>query len=193
MTSKHRTASGVLLVALISLAAVGSNQQEARREFQRRNIAFDNNAFVEYAACGDRAIVELFLAAGLNVNARNKDGRSAILLAAQDGRADVVQTLLVHRADIDQPSQGEYEQGKTALMFAAQRGHAKIVEMLLDAGVKVNATNHAGKTALMYAAEAGWTAAVQMLLARGASIDIHTMHGWTALLFAADEGHAEVV
>jgi hypothetical protein len=76
MISSYLTAFGFLLVALLSTPAVGSSQQEARRELQRRNIAFDNNTFVEYAARGNRAVVELFLAAGLNVNARNKDGRS---------------------------------------------------------------------------------------------------------------------
>jgi ankyrin repeat protein len=193
MSSSYLTVSGFVLVSLLSLPAFGSSHQEARRELERRNIAFDNNTFVEYAALGNRAVVELFLAAGLNVNARDKDGRSAIRLAARDGRADVVRTLLLHRAAVDQASQGAYEEGKTALMFAAQRGPAKVVETLLDAGAKIDATTHAGKTALMYAAEPGRTAAVQILLARGAAIDLDTMHGWTALLFAADGGHADVV
>jgi len=56
MISSYLTASGFVLVVLLSLPAVGSSQQEARRELQRRNIAFDNNTFVEYAASGNKAV-----------------------------------------------------------------------------------------------------------------------------------------
>src|SRR2546427_4342010 len=158
-SSRHLKFYAFLIVGLLAFPTFGLGQQDARKELEKRNIAFDANTFVEHAARGNRAVVELVMAAGLNVNSRNKGGRSAILLAAREGRADVVRALLARRADIDQASQGDFEQGKTALMFATQRGHVTVVQILLDASAKVNQTSHAGKTALMYAAEAGRTAA----------------------------------
>jgi serine/threonine-protein phosphatase 6 regulatory ankyrin repeat subunit B len=150
-----------VVVAVLVVPLVGFSQQNARTELRKRDIAFDTNTFVEYAARGTRAVVELFIAAGIDVNARNKDGRAAILLAARDGRMDIINALLAHHADVDRDSQRRYEEGKTALMFAAQRGHASIVQRLLDAGARVNAAAYAGKTALMFASEAGHTTVVK--------------------------------
>jgi ankyrin repeat protein len=182
-----------LVIAFFMLPVAVFGQPTARNELRRRDIAFDANTFVTYAAQGNRRVVDLFIAAGMDVNARNRDGRAAILLAARDGRLNIIDALLAHGAAVDRESQGRYEDGKTALMFAAQRGHASVVQRLLDAGARVNSAAYGGKTALMFASEAGHTTVVKRLLAKGADLRFSTDHGWTALLFATDGGYVDVV
>ena len=74
---------------LIPCSAFGQEQEHARQEIAKRKLQLNINAFAERAALGDSAAVELFLAAGMDPNARNSDGRTPLLLAAMRGHAGV--------------------------------------------------------------------------------------------------------
>jgi serine/threonine-protein phosphatase 6 regulatory ankyrin repeat subunit B len=188
--------SSLVFACLLSIPclALGQDQERARQEIVKQKIPLNINAFAERAALGDVAVVELFLAAGVDPNARNSDGRTPLLVAAMRGQARIVDTLLRNGAEANMEShKNDLERGKTALMFAAQRGHQDIVENLLKHDAQVNETTYYDKTALMFAAEAGHASIVKTLLARGADVNVSTWHGWSALLFAADEGHPGVV
>jgi uncharacterized protein len=56
------------------------------------------------------------------------------------------------------------ERGWTPLILAAQNGCTSIVKHLLDAGVAVDAPDHAGRCALHWAAERGHADVVTMLI-----------------------------
>ncbi len=72
-----------------------------------------------------------------------KDGTAPLAMAAQHGKADIVDTLLAAGAAID--AQNSF--GTSALMFAAQSGHAAIVETLLAKGADPTLSLKNGTTA----------------------------------------------
>lgn len=81
---------------------------------------------LEGAAHGTGEALGLLLARGMDVNARKADGRTALMTAAELGRADMAGLLLSHGADAGLQDR----EGRTALMFAVRGKHAEVVRLL---------------------------------------------------------------
>lgn len=90
-------------------------------------------AFEEAAVSGEQAVVELLLLDGLDVNTRDRTGRTLLGLAAQRGRLDAVAFLLQRGADVNARDGA----GKTALQRAISGGHRKVAELLRQSGASV--------------------------------------------------------
>jgi len=71
--------------------------------------------------------------AGADVNARDDDGKTALMFASGRGNVEVVQALLAAGADVNTQNQMRM----TALMVAAGGGHMRIVRDLLEADADV--------------------------------------------------------
>ncbi|XRB15362.1 EF-hand domain-containing protein [Pseudoscourfieldia marina] len=122
-----------------------------------------------------------------NVNA--KDGRTALMMSAAQGHAEIVSALLQAGADVN----AKAKDGQTALVHAARKGDAEIVSALLQAGADVNAKAKDGQTALVHAARKGDAEIVSALLQAGADVNAKAKDGQTALVHAARKGDAEIV
>jgi ankyrin repeat protein len=77
-------------------------------------------------AAGDLARVQVLLDSGTDPNPFDAEGRTPLMVAAQDGREDLVQCLLAGGAD---PSLTD-RLGETALGKAAAHGHARLATLL---------------------------------------------------------------
>jgi len=140
---------------------------------------------------------------GANVNARDKDGRTALHRAADYGRREVLQALLDRGADIEAAVEGKYEYaGGTALLLASEEGDLDVVRVLLDRGANVNARDNGGRTALQLVftssrSSRGRPAEVaKLLLDRGANVNGNDKDGYTPLMNAchfADPGLVTVL
>ncbi|MDA8422927.1 MAG: ankyrin repeat domain-containing protein [Nitrospiraceae bacterium] len=102
-----------------------------------------------------------------NIDYKDENGETALMLAAKAGRAELAGRLLDKGAAVNAVSTA----GDTALHLAAGSDHADVVALLLDKGAKVNAVNTAGSTALILAAGSGYADVVSLLLARGADAE----------------------
>lgn len=128
---------------------------------------------------------------GDSVDARDADGVTPLMYAAEAGHAEVVGLLLQQGAN---PNLGDSQYGMTALMVSAAEGHVDVVRLLLDANAMVDAKdNDLGATALMGAAEHGHAEVIAVLLARGADANAKSKKGFAALAQAATNGHLETV
>ena len=93
------------------------------------------------------------------MTAANKDGDTALHLAAKNGNDVTVQLLVRNGADVNAVN----NVGNAALHVAANRGYASIVEHLVSKGADVNAANRVGNTALHVAANRGYASIVNIL------------------------------
>lgn len=69
---------------------------------------------------------------GIDINAKNVNGATALMYAALAAKNDNIQVLIKAGADINVQD----NEGNTALSFARQQGHDKTVELLLNTGAK---------------------------------------------------------
>ena len=79
---------------------------------------------------GHKDVVQLLLdhSEGIELNARDNSGLTALILACRKGHKDVVQMLLNHSNRINMNARDN--EGNTALMIAQQRGYQDIVQMI---------------------------------------------------------------
>lgn len=126
----------------------------------------------------------------VDVNAREADGATALLWAAQWDHLPTAEALLAAGAD---PNAANVY-GVTPLYFAATNGSPALTTLLLRHGARASSTLPTGETALMTAARTGNLAVVDALLEAGADLAAREKEkGQTALLWALAEGHRAVV
>ncbi len=123
------------------------------------------------------------------VFSKNDNGQTPLHYAAQEGHKDVVEVLLIDKADVN----AKDKVGCTPLHVAAYRGHKDVVEVLLAYKADVNAKDNNGFTPLHFAAGIGHKDVVEVLLAYKADVNANDNNGHTPLAWAAREGHEDVV
>ena len=147
--------------------------------------------FLEAASSGDVPRMKYLLYKGTDIDTTSKSEgrRSALLLAAKNGREQAVKVLLEKGANFATKDSFDY----TALHLAAQHGEISVVQVLLDKGADLEAKTSIGDTALHCAAESGYESVVQVLLEKGADLDVKNHYKETALHLAAKFGHRSTV
>ena len=145
-----------------------------------------------YRKIVDTGSMELFnLIPKEHLNYRIK-GKTALMIALENGHEELCKLLLERGADVNVTAMDHWDKGKTVLILAAENGHEELCELLLERGADVNAVGNEGWTALMLAAENGREEACDLLIRRGAKVDLADNNGKTALISAAKNGHKEV-
>ncbi len=148
-----------------------------------------NEELLEAALNGDMVKVELLIEKGVDINAKDDSGWTALIHAARHGHTEIAEFLIQKGAEVD----AKDINGWTALMYAAYNGHTETVELLIEKGADINAKNIYELTALMWAAMEGHIKTVKLLLQKGADIDAKTMYtDDTALMGVASNGHTEI-
>jgi len=115
-----------------------------------------NAVWEEAIKGGNVQLVLDFLGRGADVNALDRYGQTAIMLAAHAGYREIVEILIAHRANLDITA----KYGLSALMLAVIAGHAEVARLLAQAGADLSlrgtgAPGFADKTAHDLAMERG--------------------------------------
>ncbi|MDO4710160.1 MAG: ankyrin repeat domain-containing protein [Pseudomonadota bacterium] len=139
----------------------------------------------------DPAGVEFLLRQKAAVDARGRQGRTALQQAAQAGHGQIVKTLLAAGAD---PLLAD-DEGLNAWLLAAAGGHQMVLEILLAAGADVNNTDPEGRDALIRAIENGKASPALATWLRESGIDTFRLDatGRGALDMAVAEGRWTLV
>jgi ankyrin repeat protein len=126
-------------------------------------------------------MVELLLARGAPIDARNLAGSTALFFAAEGGRTAIVQRLIEGGADVNLPGRS----GVSPLSAASYGGHDAVVAALLDRGADHLVPDQTGKPAIVYAAAAGHFDTVARLLARKVDVNARYANDLTLLMWAS--------
>lgn len=158
------------------------------------SVADTSPDILSAAARGDAVQVTASLSSGANVEARDRDGRTPLLLATHGNHVDVARLLIAAGADVN----AKDSISDTPFLYAGAEGRNEILKMTLQAGADLASTNRYGGTALIPAAHHGHPETVKILLGTGIKIDHVNRLGWTALIEAvilSDGGkvHTEIV
>lgn len=146
--------------------------------------------FFSAAKRDDEPTMVTLVLRGLDVNTRDPQGNSALMIALREGAAKVTSFLLgLDAVDLEIRN----VQGENALMLAALKGNLPVVRQMIGRKAEVNKP---GWTPLHYAAtykEAGAREVVALLLEHHAYIDAESPNRTTPLMMAAFYGHSSVV
>jgi uncharacterized protein len=179
-------AAGLLFSAALVLATASPSAAQAL------SIRIDSSgsSVADAAEHADRAKLAQLLQEGVDVNAPQADGMTALHWATYNDDAKTVELLAQSGANV----RAANRYGVTPLSLACTNGNAAIVDVLLNAGANPNGQLSGGETPLMTAARTGALPVVKALLSHGAVVDSKDeRRGQTALIWAAAEGHAAVV
>jgi ankyrin repeat protein len=102
----------------------------------------------------------------INVNLQNKDGETALMLAAGNGHLGIVK-LLLHRSETN--VNGVDNSNRTALMKASWKGHLDIIQELIHFHADVDVQDITKGTALTRATRKAFVNCVRLLLENGAN------------------------
>ncbi len=127
-----------------------------------------------------RGVVDLFIDAGVSLNAASSHGETPLGVASGHGKFDVVNHLLARGADAAVLSW-------TPLCFAIASGNVDEVTRLLDAGVPLESRDHRQRTPFLLAVQAGDVPTARLLVARGCNIRAVAHCDETALLIASSQ------
>ena len=177
----------VFWFATFGLEAMGGS---SRTELEKKGYTYTENSFVECAKKGDFEAAKLFLAEGIDINATNEKGQTALMRAVEYQRTEVVTLLLEKGADVNFT---KAYVNRTAFMEAASSGNPAIMKQLVERGAKINETDKQGYAPLHYACTWGHVEAVKLLIELGANPDIRNVLGVTPMMVATQNGHSEVV
>lgn len=148
------------------------------------NLALNNAA-----RDGDTPKVAALIAAGVDVDAINNRGSTALVVAVWHNHIEIVKALIAAGADVNAPD-GE---GNSALMVASEKDYAAMATALITAGANVNYASRTGATALGYAASYGNLEIAVALIEAGANVNIANKSGNTALWYAAANNHTAIL
>ena len=170
------------------------------------------------AEYGRYEIVKMLIDKNIDLNMRDVDGSTALLLAVENRHTHVARLLIESGADLEICNNagtnplmcsfnGDYEIVKllvsknvnldvqqdsfknTALMRAIGNHHTDIAEHLIINNATIDIQNSEGATALIWSAGSGEERIVKLLIEKGANVDIQDNEGNTAIMCAILKGH----
>ncbi len=127
---------------------------------------------------GSMSVFEVLINAyNIDLEAKARNGDTALMLAAFKGNKQAVAELLEKGAEPNRP-------GWTALHYAAAIGNNEIVRLLLDKSAYIDAESPNKTTPIMMAARGGHILTVKLLLDEGADATLKNDLGMSAIDFA---------
>ena len=147
----------ILIVGMILFSCIRG--EDYRKKIEKKGMSFTQEAFLNEVRSGNKEHMELFIKAGMDINSRDKDGSTALMIVSEKGDLEMAQLLIQNGADVD----AKNIDGYTALMYVAYKGNLQIAELLIKNRADINVRDKDGWTALRYALIQRGSAMVELL------------------------------
>ncbi len=138
-------------------------------------------------------MVKALLNSGAKVNETDKEGKTALYYAIQEGNNPLIFLLLSLGARLDK----EPSKLKDLLIYSINRGNSEIVKWLMEEGCNPNQIAYDGKTILYKAAEFGSAETFNLLLEKGGNpltpSFLNGLNVTSTLHAAVSSGNIEIV
>lgn len=190
-----------LLIILFLLISTSSQAREipsdpyivpdtAKGKLEAMAVPFTVKAWVDQFSFDHRYRMELFLQAGMDINAiEPQSGSSALYEGITENDPDLLSWLFKHGASLPQL----IERKPDLLSLVLSRASTAVIEILLNHGINIDHVDTRGSTALHHASTNGASNAVQRLLDMKANINSVNHKGETPLALAANYGRLNAV
>jgi uncharacterized protein len=154
-----------------------------------------NEQLLQATEHADKEAVLALLQQGADINVRDAQGRTPVMIATYQHNTDMVKALLEAGADVNIRDNDK----ANPLLHSAAMGWLDILQIAIDAHADTTLTNRHGGISIIPASERGHVEIVRALLTR-TNINVNHInnYGWTALLEAiilsnGDKAHQQIV
>jgi ankyrin repeat protein len=141
------------------------------------------------AQLGCEAQARALLDRGAAIDAKDREGKTALAKAAEADKLPLVRLLLERGANVNKRA----VDGSTPLFYAAEQDRGAVVALLLERGADPNLPGRKGVRPLAAAAFNGSTQSVEQIMKFGADPNALDSDGSGAIVYAAGHGYAPVV
>jgi ankyrin repeat protein len=161
---------------------------------------------------GNMEAVDKAISRGDDVNERDNNGNTPLILAAKHGDFAIVKELVMRGANLKIKNNDSYDallalanytmqyplevgkgKKKNEQIPVTTEGHLKTAAYLIQNGANVNEMTRDGNTALILAANLNKLKLVKLLLSKGAGVNAQNQKGDSALIVASTKGYAELI
>ncbi|AZN41585.1 ankyrin repeat domain-containing protein [Paenibacillus albus] len=129
---------------------------------------------------GDLNKMKLLVENGVDINEKDANGQTALMVAVMNNNPEVVKYLLENNADVD--AYGIHTEDRNPINYASANGLLEVVKVLLEYKPNMKLLNIYGGTPLIPACEQGYYEVAKILLEK---TDVAVNHinelGYTAL------------
>lgn len=166
------------------------------KKLEHRGIPFTEQAFLAEVSKNNEEAVDLFVKAGINKDAADEKGQTALIVASEKGLTNILEKLV----KLQGTTLNHFDKsGNTALMTAVRRGREQAAKILVENGADVNFTVKSADgaaTALQAAVDVPdfkeeHLRILNYLIQKGADVKGRNAQGRFPLLFAVEHGRTE--
>ncbi|KAJ6785519.1 hypothetical protein PWT90_03810 [Aphanocladium album] len=153
------------------------------------HMAIDNRGS---RARGSRAMAELLVKHGADINAQCADGLTPLHWAIDCcNDQEVIRYLVSAGADLSIATADQ--RTMLPLHYAVEAGQLDVVALLLNHGAEVNTQSGEGWAPIEYAVQQGLLEITALLLKNGADVHGSQSDGWKLIATAVEDGHGDIV
>ena len=188
----------IVIISFIGVAGAATDWTFSYKHYELKQLnsvdANGDTPLLRAVKAGDIDSAKLLINKGVDLDIKNKDGRTALFEAVRNSNdIDIIDLLMEKGANSSIKENSGYSVLYEAMYTISSADvRQRVVRILVEKGVDINSVDNYGNTALYFAVLKGDKEIAKLLLDRGAKIDALDKYGRTILHYAVSIGNNEM-